>query len=337
MLKMLQLSDDRTLRSFLQNSFSRVTGPVADEILANSKLTGDTKPKDVTHQQVELLMKGIVATKIMAPPTDCIAPIGDELLVKGLKKEVQAEFYASVSRSPQVYRGNPFAIEVAIAYGGSIPPEGQVNIMRFANKVPLLYQPGACAISKAVQETSWKPYGLGQSGESTPTGPAVIIVHMASIWVPFTSEAKEAIAHYEDIIKEMKLALQEAGRQLAKYTSKKNKMQSQLARANLFERYMPEVAHSLAKLAEVDEKKLKESFEKMIKRGEIQQAIHGMKATNEEFDEDFASIGKDDGDESDEEGKLAKKGKSAKKGKEAEQEKSVPHKKTKQATLGAQA
>ena len=293
----------------------------------------------------------------MAPPTDCIAPLGEELLVKGLKKEVQAEFYASVSRSPAVYRGNPFVIEVAIAYGGQIPPEGQVNVMRFANKVPLLYQPGACAITKAIQETSWKAYGLGQSGESVPTGPAVLVVHMASIWVPFTSEAKEAIAHYEDIIKEMKLALQEAGRQLAKYTSKKNKMQSQLARANLFERYMPEVVHSLSRLADTDEKHLKEAFEKMIKRSEIQEAIHGMKAANEEYDEDFASIGKDNA-EDDEEGehdgdgegrgevkrKSTKKSakKSADKTKKAkgtsddvdEEKPAVPHKKTKQATLG---
>ncbi len=355
MLKMLQLADDRTLRSFLQNSFSRVTAQVADELLANSKLSGEMKPKDVQHHQVELLMKGIEATKIMAPPTDCLAPLGDELLVKGLKKEVQAEFYASVSRSPAVYRGNPFVIEVAIAYGGQIPPEGQVNIMRFANKVPLLYQPGACAITKAIQETSWKTYGLGQSGESLPTGAAVIVVHMASIWVPFTSEAKEAIAHYEDIIKEMKLALQEAGRQLAKYTSKKNKMQSQLARANLFERYMPEVVHSLSQLANTDPKHLKEAFEKMIHRSEIQEAIHGLKAENDEYDADFASIGKDDDDEEESEDgegeggekkvkkKVAKK--AAKTPDKKEKSKTVkqedvpekpdaPHKTTKQATLG---
>jgi DNA topoisomerase-6 subunit B len=297
MLKMLHIATDRNLRSFLQNNFSRVSGSVADEIIDRAKLKGEMKPKDVTHAQVEAIMSAIEKTSIMAPPTDCIAPIGDDLLTKGLKKEVQAEFYCSVSRRPAVYRGNPFAIEVGIAYGGSIPNEGTINIMRFANKVPLLYQPGACAITKAVQETNWKPYGLGQSGDNTPTGPAVIIVHMASVWVPFTSEAKEAIAHYEDIIKEVKLGLQEAGRLLAKYTKKKHRMQSQLARANLFERYLPEVAHSLAKLSGEKEAAIKANLEKMIKRKEIQEAITGMKATNEEFDEDFASIGKDTGDE----------------------------------------
>ena len=345
MLKMLQLSDDRSLRSFLQNNFSRVTPAVADEILGNAKLSGDLKPKDVQHNQAEALMKGIEATKIMAPPTDCIAPLGDELLVKGMKKEVQAEFYTSVSRTPAVYRGNPFVIEVAIAYGGSIPADGAVNIMRFANKVPLLFQPGACALTKAIQETNWKTYGLGQSGESVPTGPAVIVIHLASVWVPFTSEAKEAIAHYDDIIKEAKLALQEVGRTLAKYTSKRNKMQNQLARANLFERYIPEVAHSLAKLANGNEKKLREQLEAMTKKSDIQEAIHGLKATNDEYDEDFASIGKDDDSDEESEGdekpkKAAKKtaskeGKPAKKAEseESEEKPEAKHKATKQKKL----
>jgi DNA topoisomerase VI subunit B len=313
MLKLLQISEDRNVKSFLQNTFSRVTSSVAEEILSHAKLDDKIKPKDITHPQVESLMEAIQKTKIMAPPTDCIAPIGEELLLKGLKKEVQAEFYTAVSRSPAVYRGNPFVIEVAVAYGGQIGAEGSINLMRYANKVPLLYQPGACATTKAIQETSWKPYGLNQSGDSMPTGPAVIIVHMASVWVPFTSEAKEAIAHYEDIIKEMKLALQEAGRQLAKYTSKKHKMNAQLARANIFERYTPEVAHSLSKLAGVPEKALLEKLQKMIKKEDIQHAIQDLSSKNDDYDEDFANIGKDHGDDGDDE-KPAKKAPAKKKG-----------------------
>jgi DNA topoisomerase-6 subunit B len=168
---------------------------------------------------------------------------------------------------------------------------------------------------------------------------------MASVWVPFTSEAKEAIAHYDDIVKEAKLALQEAGRTLAKYTSKKNKMQSQLARANLFERYIPEVAHSLARLAVTDEKKLREQLEAMTKKADIQEAIHGLKATNEEYDEDFASIGKDeeseeDSEDGDEKPKKAAKKPASKEGKpakkaddESDDEPEAKHKATKQKKL----
>src|SRR3989338_7680175 len=138
-------------------------------------------------------------TKIIAPPTNCISPIGEELLVKGLKKEINADFYTAVSISPVVYKGRPFLLEVGIAYGGDSDKEGQVRLMRFANRVPLLYQQGACAITEAVTDNNWKPYGLQQSGNNLPAGPAVILVHIASVWVPFTSEAKEAIAHYDEI------------------------------------------------------------------------------------------------------------------------------------------
>ena len=108
-----------------------------------------------------------------------------------------------------------------------------------ANKVPLLYQQGACAITEAVSEINWKPYGLQQSGANMPVGPVIVLVHMASVWVPFTSEAKEAIAHYDEIIKEIKLALQECGRKLSIYIHKHIKSKEQKEKINLFEKYWP--------------------------------------------------------------------------------------------------
>ncbi len=134
------------------------------------------------------------------------------LLEKGVKKELNAEFYVSVTRPPSVYSGNPFIIEVALAYGGDLPKENSIKIMRFANRVPLLYQQGACAFTKSIIQTNWKAYGLSQSSGSIPIGPVIILIHIASVWAPYTSEAKEAIAHYPEIIKEVKLALQEVGR-----------------------------------------------------------------------------------------------------------------------------
>jgi DNA topoisomerase VI subunit B len=166
--------------------------------------------------------------------------------------------------------------------------------MRFANRVPLLYQQGACGITKAVVTTNWKAYNMTQSGSSMPAGPLTIVVHMASVWVPFTSESKEAIAHYDDIIKEIKLALQEAGRDLQKYVSKKQKAGLQLERANLFERYIPEVANALSRLSGKDEKKLVESLNAMIKKDAIQEKIQTMQTVNTEYDAEWAAIGKDE-------------------------------------------
>ncbi len=294
LMAMLHDTQFTTLQQFLQNEFSRISPAVAKEVCENARILPKTKPQDVSREDAERIAKAFQETKIMAPPTDCLSPITQELLEKGLKKEVNAEFYAAVTRDPVVYKGNPFQVEVALAYGGDQPKDKQAKLMRFANRVPLLYQQGACATSKAVAGTNWKAYGLQQSGSNLPVGPLTIVVHLASVWVPFTSESKEAIADYEDIGKEIKLALQEAGRQLQRYVHKKTKVHLQLERANIFERYIPEVANALKRLTGEDEDALVEGLKAMVKKEKIQETIDTMQAVNAEYDEDWARIGKDD-------------------------------------------
>ena len=183
-----------------------------------------------------------------------------------LAKEINADFYTAVSRSPVVYKGRPFLLEVGIAYGGELDKEGQVRLMRFANRVPLLYQQGACAITEGVQDTNWRPYGLQQSTGSLPYGPLVLVVHMASVWVPFTSESKEAIAHYPEIIKEIKLALQDVGRKLGIYIRKNVKAKEQKEKIDLFTKYIPELANSLGSLTGEKSKMLEEELTKILNK-----------------------------------------------------------------------
>ena len=269
----LKWTESRTLQSFLTSEFSRVGPGTAKEICEHAAVLPNAKPSQITRDIAEKLLQGIQKTKIIAPPTDCLSPIGKELLEKGLRKEIKAECYCATSRAPSVYRGNPFIIESAIAYGGEIPKDEKANILRFANRVPLLYQEGACAMAKSIMETNWKPYGLQQSGDSVPVGPAVIVVHMSSVWVPFTSESKEAIAHYNEIIKEIKLALQECGRLLGTYVRKKTKISDQMEMANMFEKYIPEVADSLSILTGEKKDRILEKLEKMLVKPEIKQEI----------------------------------------------------------------
>ncbi|MEM4397170.1 MAG: DNA topoisomerase VI subunit B, partial [Candidatus Woesearchaeota archaeon] len=253
LMKMLENTEYRTLQSFLINEFSRVGSGTAKEICEHAFLLPNTDPRKMSREMAEKLMEGIKKTKIMNPPTDTISPIGKELLEKGLKKEINAEFYTSTTRPPAVYRGNPFIVEAAIAYGGNLPEEEPVEVLRFANRVPLLYQQGACAITKAITTTNWKSYGLKQSTGSLPIGPCVIQVHIASVWVPFTSEAKEAIAHYPEIIKEVKLALQEVGRELGKYLSKKQRLKHELTKVDYISKYLPHVSSALQEILKLDE------------------------------------------------------------------------------------
>ncbi|MCD4666311.1 DNA topoisomerase VI subunit B [archaeon] len=267
LMKMLQDSSSSKLSGFLQKDFCRVSSKVAKEICEKANLPEKARPKRIAKQEIENLMKAIKNTKIMAPPTDCVTPIGEDLIVKGLKKEIDADFYAAVTRPPSVYRGNPFIVEAGIAYGGSIPSDDLIRLLRFANRVPLQYQQSAGAITKSVINTAWRNYGLSQSRGALPSGPVVIMVHIASVWVPFTSESKEAIAHYPEIIKEIKLALQECGRKLGNFIRKNVKAKEQRERINLFENYIPELASSLNNLTGDKKEEIEENLKKILKKG----------------------------------------------------------------------
>ncbi len=296
LMDMLKMTEFRTLQAFLTNEFSRVGAGTAKQICENAALLPNNHPKRLSREQVDKLIDGIKKTKIIAPPTDSISPIGKSLIEKGLRKEINAEFYCATTRPPSVYRGNPFIIEAGVAYGGAQDREGQVSIMRFANRVPLLYQQGACVVTKSITATNWRSYGLSQSSGAIPQGPCTILVHIASVWVPFTSESKEAIAHYPEIIKEIKLALQECGRMLGSYVNKKKRVKDELKKRSYIEKYIPHVAEALKDILghadlQTIERNLKEMLES--KRGKLDD-MQFDPSKNVDYDENFAKIGREE-------------------------------------------
>jgi DNA topoisomerase-6 subunit B len=246
-----------TLYNFLQEQFSRISPGKASEFCEAIGVHSRTKVSDIDPPQVEKLFKEFQEARLPPPPTDCLAPIGVRQLLAGMLKGVKAEFYAASSREPDIYRGRPFQIEAAIAFGGELPSDDTARVIRFANRVPLLFQQSACSSFKAVTETAWRNYNLSQPRGSIPGGPLVIMIHMASVWVPFTSESKEAIADYDEIRKEMKLALMECGRKLGTYLKKRQRMERESARRDVFERYIGEIAKAIHAITpEHDAKKL---------------------------------------------------------------------------------
>ncbi|MBI2663530.1 DNA topoisomerase VI subunit B [Candidatus Woesearchaeota archaeon] len=267
LINMMKESKSRNISSFLSTDFSRVSPNLAKELCNKAGISDKTHPSKVSREEADKLLKVIRETKIISPPTNCLSPIGEELMLKGLKKEINADFYAAVTRPPSVYRGNPFLVEAAIAYGGDLPKEDLVRVLRFANRVPLLYQQSACASTRSIIQTSWNNYGLSQSKGALPSGPVLILVHVASVWVPFTSESKEAIAHYPEIIKEMKLALQECGRKVSSYIRKTVKAREQKEKISLFEKYIPELAAALSDLSDEKKSVIEEDLKKILKKG----------------------------------------------------------------------
>ncbi len=245
--KMSQATHQKSVRAFLINDFSRVTARIADEIFKITGIKPEKKPSSLTRDECKDIVNAIADVKIMAPQTDCLSPIGDTLIKKGLMHVLDGmrpEYYAPpVTRAPKAVNGNPFTVEVGIVYGGDIPSEGQVTVLRFANRVPLLYQAGACAITKAISDVDWRRYGLEQrGGKGIPFGPAIILVHVASTKVFFTSEGKEAIADLSEITEEIGLALRLCGRNLKSHLRKRERREHTRAKFEIVQIILPELA-----------------------------------------------------------------------------------------------
>jgi DNA topoisomerase-6 subunit B len=253
LINMAKATEARRLTSFLVNEFSRVSPRVAKEICQNAQLPEDMRPKSLSLEQAKAMISAIEKVKIMAPESECLSPIGEILIRKGLKNVLDGlkpRYYVPpVTREPKVYNGNPFQVEVGIVHGGELPADQPVEILRFANRVPLMYQQGADVITKAVANVDWRRYGLEQrGGQGIPFGPAIILVHVASTKVPFTSEAKDAIANIELIQEEMELALKECARRLKTHLNKSARRAKSKEKFDIVQVLLPEIAKKAAKI-----------------------------------------------------------------------------------------
>lgn len=263
-LRMIDNSDARTISSFLQNEFTRVGRTSAEDICEEAGIDKGRRPNTLNKDEVDTLLTAAQNVKLQSPPKDCLSPAGEDLVLKGLKKELNPEYTTAVTRKPKVYKGNPFQVEVGLAWGGDIEDEGSFNELRYANKVPLLYKKSACVTTKSIESVDWSRYNISQSG-NRPQGPLYVSIHIASVWVPFTSEGKEAVANYDPIRKEMKLALQEAGRKLGKYLKRKERKEIQEKKKRKLTSYAKEMGPAIAELAgEGDEKEIENLIQKMV-------------------------------------------------------------------------
>ena len=259
LMQMLKDTTSRTVSGFMCQEFCRVTQNVVRKISDETEALGrriDTErhPRRISAKDVKILHKAIAQTRIMAPPTNCLSPIGEDLMAKTLSRNFDPELVITVTRQPSVYRGNPFQIEAGIAWGGDIPAEELASIYRFANRVPLQYEQGGCAITNAIVGTPWRNYEVQQARGALPSGPLAILVHIASVWVPFTSESKKAVAHYEEILKEMRLAIMEAGRKLATHLRRKRRIADAERKKDYIKIYIPQIGLALQDILDLSDR-----------------------------------------------------------------------------------
>lgn len=297
LIQMLSSTASRSLLRFLVDEFSCVGKKTALKIIelarkqSDRELSDRSYPRHIARAQATALHKAIQKTRVQAPRTDCIVPIGEKQLLAGLRKELAADFYTVTTRPASAYRGNPFQVEVAIAYGrpgethievdkgGSMrkmeaaeksaaedliaQKDEPVRVLRFANRVPLLYQQASCAITKAALQTNWRAYGLHQSKGALPIAPMAILVHVASVWVPYTSESKEAIEPYPEILKEIKLGLQQCARRLAHHLSREKHLRQEYDRRSYIEKYLPHIGIALQEILTLNNKERDSTVSKL--------------------------------------------------------------------------
>lgn len=246
-MRMAQHSSEHQMGKFLRKDFSSMGTKSINDVLKKSRIANIVRPQDLTRIEAKALIESFKSTSIRTPTSGILVPIGPKLIKMGLKQvleEYRPDFYTlPISRTPSVFSGTPFLVEVGMVYGGNLPKDQPIQMLRFANRVPLLYQAGGCAITKAVQSINWRLYGLEQKGgKGTPSGPAIILIHVASTNIPFTSEAKEAIADITEIKKEIVLGLRNNAKTLARHLKKQKKRAKVSEKFDLVQKVLPAIA-----------------------------------------------------------------------------------------------
>ena len=241
--RMLKNTKERNVKSFLRKEFEKVSPLVAKKILEHAEIDEKKRPSGLNVEGIQNLLSAFMSVKIQAPPTDCLSPIEDLLIKKGLEKAIDSRYAATVTRTPTVSQGNPFQVEVGLVFGGDLPSDGAVEVLRFANRVPLMCQQGGCLLTKGIESIDWRRYGLEQTGgKGVPKGPAAILVHLASTNVQFTSEAKEAVSENEEVLEELRRALFEVGRGLQGHRKRIGQREKSREKFDLINKILPEIA-----------------------------------------------------------------------------------------------
>lgn len=241
-------TSDRTGKTFgdtaqnnIQEALESRVKTVEDDIPKLRKFTNN-------RTMAQTLAEAMQTTSLMAPPSKCLSPIGETNIERGLRKEFDADFYASATRGADVHAGDPFIAEAGIAYGGDLQKD-QAEVLRFANRVPLVYARGGCATTKVVKRINWKNYNLNQPGGSgIPSDSVIIMVHLASTNVPFTSESKDAVADVDVIKDEVEGAIRQAARELKSYLNEQQKREKKREKQNTITEILPEMAAKLGNI-----------------------------------------------------------------------------------------
>ena len=270
-------------------------GVSADDIMTMAQNTDSRRyksmlrPKAMTFAEAEAIVHCFKKMKFMAPPTDGLIPIGSEQVEKGMKQILKPEFVATITRKPVTYSGGvSFIIEAGLAYGGNagrdVNEQRKSEIMRFANRVPLTFDAGSCAITEALKSIDWKRYGLKDMDNT----PLTLFVNIISTQVPYLSTGKQSVSPEPEIVHEIRQATMKLARKLQKHIRAKRAAKEKEKRSKVFEEYVPVIIEEAAKLGETGVPEYHEVLAKVTKRALAE--LLGEKVEEEEEEEELDAI-----------------------------------------------
>ncbi|MEM3386552.1 MAG: DNA topoisomerase VI subunit B [Nitrososphaerales archaeon] len=272
--RLLKESKEPTLKKFLSKNFHRVGDNIAEDFLKFAGLDAEADPKRLSNDEITRFVSALHSYKNFLPPdARCLSPLGEELLAAGIEKELQPEFLAVIQRPPSAYSGFPFIVEVGLAYGGKGVEQG-LKLLRFANRIPLLYDEANDISWKVVnEEIDWKRYNIPQDA------PLTIITHVCSTKVPYKTVGKEYLADRPELERELKNGVREVLRRLGTYLSRKNTLAFAKKKMNIYEKYLPLIARFSADL--IGATKLP-NYKKLLKKS--------VEETAENFEEPIVEV-----------------------------------------------
>ncbi len=263
---MSKRSPNRSVKGMLQNEFSRMSAVKAKEVGDHVNFDINMSPKKIGWGEAEQIVKAFKKMKFLAPPTDCLRPIGQEKIETAMQNILAPEFLSVLERKPTVYGGGyAFQIEVGVAYGGHsgrklTNGEQRSEIMRFANRAPLLFDAGGCGLSKAVKEVDWRRYGLKGFDQL----PVTVFINLISTHIPYTGAGKQSVSDSEEVVQEIRQALMDVARKFNRFHSHRRKLQEHSARRDKLLKYVTEIIPPLSELTGRLESDLKEKWTKLV-------------------------------------------------------------------------
>jgi len=265
--RIIHVTTCRNMLEFMKTHFHRVSDNRAHRFLEFAGVSESKSPKTLSPEEIVKLTRAMKRFDDFLPPdASCLSPLGEELLKVGILKELKPEFTAVCQRKPSTYSGHPFIVEVAIAYGGDIPPRNEVTLYRFANRIPLLYDEASDVSWKIVRSINWRRYKV------TADMPIAILVHVCSTKIPYKTVGKEFIAGRPEVEGEILNGVREVARRLQLFLSRREHAEKQKKRLTTFSKYLPKIAKFSTDLSGrekmPDIEKLLRSVKKFEERGD---------------------------------------------------------------------